>query len=279
MYKVMVQASPDYRTLPDDILKLLCKNDRGWNGSSICFYVNKKKFMVLTRWQGIICTLRLGNKWWRKTGNKQWDRIENTVQKQPEKKLPKRFDIDWAGISRDEANTINEKHLRFLICLLFIYLVLSGQYESFLLLASSIGLPTEYLAHSFYFLYWDLRKQYICQNSNAYAHGLLGKCHIDCWVCGTKTQPGHDCIGSSHWWCQIKVASDLNDIDLFIAGLLPLVIASGAGAVGNRTIGTAALGGCCLGQYLVWSLFLVYMVFFCHIIWKVTAIIEKMKIQ
>ena len=141
MYKVMVQASPDYRALPDDILKLYVKNDRDEMVPVSAFMSMKKTYGVdqMTRYNMYPSAEINGEG---KPGISSWT-VLKAVQETAREKLPKGFDIDWAGISRDEANAGNESIYIFLICLLFIYLVLSGQYESFLLpLPVLLSLPT-----------------------------------------------------------------------------------------------------------------------------------------
>ncbi|MGB2847003.1 MAG: efflux RND transporter permease subunit, partial [Saprospiraceae bacterium] len=130
-YKVMVQALPQYRALPEDILKLYVKNDREE-------MVPFSSFMTMDRVYGLSEITRhnmynasevSGSA---AAGYSSGTAIE-TIAAVAKNKLPRGFGIDWAGISKDEVGRGNEAIYIFLICLAFVYLLLAAQYESFIL--------------------------------------------------------------------------------------------------------------------------------------------------
>lgn len=247
MYKVMVQASPDYRALPDDILKLYVKNDRDEMVPVSAFMSMKKIYGVdqMTRYNMYPSAEINGEG---KPGISSGT-VLKAVQETAREKLPKGFDIDWAGISRDEANAGNESIYIFLICLLFIYLVLSGQYESFLLpLPVLLSLPTGIFGAFFLLSILGLENNIYAQIAMLMLIGLLGKNAIlIVEFAAQKHSQGMTALEAAIDGAKLRLRPILMTSFAFIAGLLPLVIASGAGAVGNRTIGTAALGGMLFG--------------------------------
>ncbi|MFN8319483.1 MAG: efflux RND transporter permease subunit [Saprospiraceae bacterium] len=247
MYKVMVQASPDYRALPDDILKLYVKNDRDEMVPVSAFMSMKKTYGVdqMTRYNMYPSAEINGEG---KPGISSGT-VLKAVQETAREKLPKGFDIDWAGISRDEANAGNESIYIFLICLLFIYLVLSGQYESFLLpLPVLLSLPTGIFGAFFLLSILGLENNIYAQIAMLMLIGLLGKNAIlIVEFAAQKHSQGMTALEAAIDGAKLRLRPILMTSFAFIAGLLPLVIASGAGAVGNRTIGTAALGGMLFG--------------------------------
>jgi hydrophobic/amphiphilic exporter-1 (mainly G- bacteria), HAE1 family len=98
------------------------------------------------------------------------------IQEVAKTKLPKGYDIDWAGITRDEVATGNEAVYIFLICLIFVYLILSAQYDSFLLpMPVILSLPTGIFGA--FFLLWllGLENNIYAQVSLIMLIGLLGK--------------------------------------------------------------------------------------------------------
>jgi HAE1 family hydrophobic/amphiphilic exporter-1 len=171
------------------------------------------------------------------------------VQETAQQKLPRGFTIDWAGISRDQVNAGNEGLWVFLICLVFVYLVLSAQYESFTLpLVVVLSLPPGVFGA------FALLKLSGLEN-NVYTHialimliGLLGKNAIlIVEYAELRRAEGLSATAAAIESTRQRLRPILMTSLAFVAGLLPLALATGAGAVGNRTIGTAAVGGMVLG--------------------------------
>lgn len=247
MYKVMVQASPEYRALPEDLLKLYVKNNLGEMVSVASFMSMKKTYGVdqLTRYN-MYPSAELNGEG--KPGISTGTVLES-VQKTAKESLPKGYDIDWAGISRDEVNSGNESFYIFLICLAFIYLVLSGQYESFLLpLPVILSLPMGIFGAFFLLTILGLENNIFAQIAMLMLIGLLGKNAIlIVEFAALKHSQGMSVVEAALEGSKLRLRPILMTSFAFIAGLIPLMIASGAGAVGNRTIGTAAAGGMLFG--------------------------------
>jgi hydrophobic/amphiphilic exporter-1 (mainly G- bacteria), HAE1 family len=247
MYKVMVQALPEYRSQPEDILKLYVKNKEGQMVPFASFATIEKVYGVdqITRYNMYPSAELNGEA---AAGYSSGSAIA-AVQETAKLKLPKGYGIDWAGISRDEVAAGNEAIYIFIICLLFVYLLLSAQYESFLLpLPVILSLPTGVFGA--FFLLWVLGLE-----NNIYAQiamimliGLLGKNAILIVEFATmKHREGKTPLKAAIEGAKIRLRPILMTSFAFIAGLLPLTFATGAGAVGNRTIGAASAGGMLFG--------------------------------
>jgi len=247
MYKVMVQASPEYRAKPEDLLKLTVKNDSDEMVSLSAFITMEKTYGVdqLTRYN-MFPSAELNGEG--KQGVSSGT-VLKTVQETAREKLPRGYDIDWAGISRDEANSGNEGIIIFMICLLFIYLVLAGQYESFLLpLPVILSLPTGIFGAFFLLSVLGLENNIYAQIAMLMLIGILGKNAIlIVEFAAQKHSQGMSVTEAALEGSKLRLRPILMTSFAFIAGLLPLMIATGAGAIGNRTIGTAAAGGMLFG--------------------------------
>lgn len=247
MYKVMVQASPEYRALPDDILKLYVKNDLGEMVPLSGFMTVEKTYGVdqITRYN-MYPSAELNGEG--KPGVSSGD-VLKAIQETAKEKLPRGFDIDWAGISRDEVSAGNEGIYIFLICLVFVYLLLAGQYESFLLpFPVVLSLPTGIFGAFLLLSLLGLENNIYAQVAMIMLIGLLGKNAILIVEFATqKHREGKTVVQAAIEGARVRLRPILMTSFAFMAGLLPLVLATGAGAVGNRTIGAAAFGGMLFG--------------------------------
>lgn len=131
MYKVMVQASPEHRDTPESILNLYLKNDKGEMVPFSTFITIEKVYgpEVLTRYNMYMSAMINGEP---ADGYSSGDAIA-AVERVAKEVLPRGFDIEWSGMTREEILSGNQTVYIFLICLLFVYLLLATQYESFLL--------------------------------------------------------------------------------------------------------------------------------------------------
>jgi hydrophobic/amphiphilic exporter-1 (mainly G- bacteria), HAE1 family len=247
MYKVMVQALPQYRAKPDDILKLYVKNDKGE-------MVPLSAFMSIERVYGVEQITRY-NMYTSAEINGEADAGYSSgsaikaIQEVANEKLPKGYDIDWAGITRDEVLAGNEAIYIFIICLAFVYLLLSAQYESFLLpLPVILSLPTGIFGAFLLLLMMGLENNIYAQAAMIMLIGLLGKNAIlIVEFASMKHREGFTPFQAAIEGATIRLRPILMTSFAFIAGILPLIFASGAGAVGNKTIGAAAIGGMLFG--------------------------------
>ncbi|WP_426480697.1 efflux RND transporter permease subunit [Chryseobacterium sp. R2ACT005] len=247
-YKVIVQAGPQYRALPTDLLKLYVKNDKDQ-------MVPYSDFMRLEKVYGLseITRHNMYNSaevsGTPAPGYSSGQAIK-AIQEVADKTLPRGFGIDWAGISKDEVSRGNEAVFIFLVCLGFVYLILSAQYESFILpLPVILSLPVGIFGAFLCLKLLGLENNIYAQVAMVMLIGLLGKNAVLIveFAVQKKAEEGIPVAKAAIEGAAIRFRPILMTSFAFVAGLIPLVIATGPGAIGNRTIGTAAAGGMLIG--------------------------------
>jgi HAE1 family hydrophobic/amphiphilic exporter-1 len=247
MYKVMVQALPQYRALPQDILKLYVKNDREEMVPFSAFMRVDKVYGLseITRHNMYNASEVSGGA---APGYSSGSAIA-AIAEVAKTKLPKGFGIDWAGISKDEVGRGNESIYIFLICLAFVYLLLAAQYESFILpFPIILSLPTGIFGAFFFLKLLGLENNIYAQVSMVMLIGLLAKnAVLIVEFAVQKHRAGSTVFQSAVAGAAVRLRPILMTSFAFIAGLIPLVFATGPGAIGNRTIGAAAAGGMLFG--------------------------------
>ena len=246
-YKVMVQASPQYRALPEDILKLYVKNDKDEMVPFSAFMHLEKVYGLseITRHNLYNASEISGAPAPGYSSGAAIDAV-NEVAKTA---LPRGFGIDWAGISADEVASGNEAIYIFLICLGFVYLLLAAQYESFLLpFPVILSLPAGIFGSFFLLKVMGLENNIYAQVAMVMLIGLLGKnAVLIVEFAVQKHRSGEPVLKAAIEGSAQRFRPILMTSFAFIAGLIPLLFASGPGAVGNRTIGSAAAGGMLFG--------------------------------
>ncbi|MBG9378224.1 efflux RND transporter permease subunit [Panacibacter sp. DH6] len=246
-YKVYVQAAPEYRQLPDDILKLYVKNDRDEMVPYSSFLKIKKTqgMNEMTRFNMYPSAAINGAP---ASGYSSGEAIK-AIQEVAEKTLPRGYGIDWLGLSKDEVSRGNEALYIFLIVLAFVYMVLAAQYESFLLpLAVILSLPVGVFGAFLLIKLMGLSNDIYAQVGLVMLVGLLGKnAVLIVEFAVQKRQHGATILEAAIEGAKTRFRPILMTSFAFIAGLIPLVFASGPGALGNRTIGASSAGGMLLG--------------------------------
>ncbi|WP_312298004.1 efflux RND transporter permease subunit [Chryseobacterium sp.] len=247
MYKVMVQASPEHRDTPESILNLYLKNDKGEMVPFSTFITIEKVYgpEVLTRYNMYMSAMINGEP---ADGYSSGDAIA-AVERVAKEALPRGFDIEWSGMTREEILSGNQTVYIFLICLLFVYLLLAAQYESFLLpMPVLLSLPTGIFGSYIALVMAGLDNNIYAQVALVMLIGLLAKNAIlIVEFAVARNKQGFDIIPAAIEGARQRLRPILMTSFAFVAGLIPLCIASGAGAIGNRSIGTAAAGGMLLG--------------------------------
>ncbi|MCX2474881.1 efflux RND transporter permease subunit [Pedobacter sp. MC2016-05] len=246
-YKVMVQALPQYRALPADILKLSVKNDRDEMVPFSAFMKMEKVYGLseITRHNMYNASEISGQS---APGYSSGQAI-NAITEVAAKTLPRGFGIDWAGISKDQVSRGNEAVYIFLICLGFVYLVLAAQYESFILpLSVILSLPAGIFGAFLFLQLLGLENNIYAQVAMVMLIGLLGKNAVLIVEFATQRHSqGATVLKAALEGASVRFRPILMTSFAFIAGLIPLMIASGPGKIGNRTIGSAAAGGMLFG--------------------------------
>ncbi|BFM45189.1 efflux RND transporter permease subunit [Flavobacterium sp. CFS9] len=247
MYKVMVQASPQFRKNPESILDMYLKNEAGEMVPFSTFIKLERVYgpEVLTRYNMYMSAMINGEP---ADGYSSGEAIA-AVEKIAAEKLPGRFEVEWSGMTREEILSGNQTIYIFALCILFVYLLLAAQYESLLLpfpvlLSLPVGVFGSYLA----LLMVGLDNNIYAQVALVMLIGLLAKNAIlIVEFAMAQNKIGRDITEAAIEGARLRFRPILMTSFAFISGLIPLCIASGAGAVGNRSIGTAAAGGMFIG--------------------------------
>ncbi|GAB3988607.1 efflux RND transporter permease subunit [Spirosoma daeguense] len=247
MYKVMVQASPEYRSKPEDVLNLRVKNKAGEMVPYSNFVSLKRVYgpEQITRYNMYISAMVNGEQ---APGYSSGDALK-AVQEVADKSLPKGYSFAWSGMSREEVLSGDQAIFIFVICLVFVYLLLVAQYESlFLPLAVLLSLPVGIFGSFLCLQLAGLQNNIYAQVSLVMLIGLLGKNAIlIVEFANQRQQEGLPIVQAAIEGAVTRLRPILMTSLAFIAGLIPLCIATGAGALGNRSIGTAAAGGMLIG--------------------------------
>lgn len=246
-FKVYTQAAPEYRRLPTDILDLFVKNDRDEMVpySSFATLVKKQGPNEITRFNLYTSSAIRGLP---APGYTTGDAID-AIKEVATQTLPHGYDIAWEGLSYDEAHRGNEALYIFVIVLIFVYLVLASQYESFVIpFAVLLSLPAGIFGALLLLKMMGLANDIYAQIGLIMLVGLLGKNAVLIVEFAVQKQnQGSSIALAAIEGARVRFRPILMTSFAFIAGLIPLVRATGAGAVGNRTIGSSALGGMLLG--------------------------------
>jgi HAE1 family hydrophobic/amphiphilic exporter-1 len=245
-FKVYTQAAPEFRRLPSDILNLYTKNDKGE-------MVPYSAFVSMRKTQGPNEITRF-NVYMSSAinaipanGFTTGDAIK--AVKEVEKTLPHGYSVAWEGLSYDEAARGSEAITIFLVVLVFVYLVLAAQYESFIIpIAVIFSLPPGLFGSFFLLKMMGLANDIYAQIGLIMLVGLLGKnAVLIVEFAKQRQEQGLTVLEASIEGAKARFRPILMTSFAFIAGLIPLVVATGPGAKANHTIGACALGGMLFG--------------------------------
>lgn len=246
-YKVYTQAGPEFRKQPSDILNMFIKNNRDEMVPYSAFMKIKKTQgpNEIARYNLYISSLINGMP---AKGYSSGDAIE-AIKEVAKETLPHGYDIAWEGLSYDEARRGNEALYIFIVVLFIVYLILAAQYESFFLpLAVLLSIPPGIFGSFLLLKAMGLANDVYAQVGLIMLVGLLGKnAVLIVEFAVQKHNKGATVMEAAIEGARARFRPILMTSFAFIAGLIPLVIATGPGAVGNHTIGASALGGMLFG--------------------------------
>ncbi len=171
------------------------------------------------------------------------------IQEVAAAELPQGYGYEFSGITREELSTGSQSTMIFLLCLVFVYFLLSAQYESYILpLSVLLSLPIG-LAGTFLFdKLFGIDNNIYTQVCLIMLIGLLAKNAILIVEYAVQRRKhGLSIRQAAVEGAEARLRPILMTSFAFIFGLMPLMLATGAGAVGNRSIGTGAVGGMLAG--------------------------------
>jgi len=256
-FRVMVQAAPEYRSSLDDLSGIYVQTASGEMAPitefiTVTGVTGPQSLSRFNMYSSMSLTLIPNYAKGYSTGD-----VINAVNEVTAQTLPLGYGFEYSGMSREEATTGNQVVIIFALCLVFVYLLLSALYESYILpLAVILSLPIG-LAGVFIFIFVGVMMGSGIVN-NIYVQialimliGLLSKNAILIVEYAIqRRQQGMHIVEAAISGAVARLRPILMTSFAFIFGLLPLAIASGAGATGNRSIGISAIGGMLIGTIL-----------------------------
>ena len=279
-YRVFVQAEPENRAEVSDLNSMYVKTQSGEMAPVSQFVSLNRSYgpQTMSRFNLFNAVTLNGAAG---PGYSSGDAIR-AIQETAETELPNNFDIAFSGITREEIASAGQSVVIFALSILFVYFFLAAQYESYLLpLSVLFSLPLGVAGA--YFTTWatGLENNIYFQIALIMLIGLLAKNAILIveFALQRRKIHGMGITQSAIEGAKARLRPILMTSFAFILGLMPLVLARGVGAVGNRSIGTGAAGGMLIGTLLgllfIPTLFIVFQYLQEKITGKPQAVIDK----
>jgi len=246
-YRIMMQANPEYRANPEDLNKILVRSGNGTMAPIT-------EFITLTKVYGPERISRFNMF----TGisvngspNKGYGAGEamQAIKEVADQALPQSYGFEFSGMSREEEKSGSQIVYIFILSLLFVYFLLSALYESYLLpLAVLLSLPVGLTGIFVFANIFGIENNIYTQISMIMLIGLLAKNAIlIVEFAAARRQRGMSVIEAAIDGAKVRLRPILMTSLAFIFGVMPLMFSTGAGANGNKSIGTSAVGGMLFG--------------------------------
>jgi HAE1 family hydrophobic/amphiphilic exporter-1 len=249
-YRVMIQAPPEFRKNPEDLNNIFVRNAAGAMAPITEFIKMKRVFgpEQISRFNLFSSIAITGAP---NPGFSSGDAIK-AIQEVAAEKLPSGYGYEFSGLTREELASGSETIFIFMLCLVFVYFLLSAQYESYILpFAVILSLPFGLAGAYLFSIIFKLNSNIYLQISLIMLIGLLAKNGILIVEYALdRRRKGMPIVEAAIEGAVARFRPILMTSFAFIFGLVPLMFASGAGAVGNKSIGTGAVGGMLIGTIL-----------------------------
>lgn len=250
LYRVMMQAAPDARVSPESLnqIKIRVGNEM----APITNFVALRRVYgpdIISRFNMYTSISVNGTP---NPGYSSGDAIR-AIEEVAAETLPQGFGYEFSGMTREEQSTSSSSTaVVFGLCLLFVYLLLSAQYESYILpLAVILSIPFGLMGSFIFAKIFDINNNIYLQIGLIMLIGLLAKNAILIVEFALdRRRTGMSIVGAAVAGAAARLRPILMTSLALIIGLLPLMFASGVGANGNNALGTGAVGGMLIGMIL-----------------------------
>jgi len=258
-YRVMIQAKAEERATPESINNIYIKNGDGQQ-VAISQFIDFKRIYgpeAVARFN-MLKAVNVNGK--ANPGFSSGDAIK-AIQETAALHLPKTYSYEFSGMTREEILAGSQAAGVFLLSLIFVYFLLSAQYESYLVpLSVILSLPVGIAGAIGFVKLAGLENNIYFQVALIMLIGLLAKNAILIVEFAIqRRRHGMDLAQAAIEGAKARLRPILMTSLAFIFGLLPLALASGVGAVGNKSIGMGAVGGMLVGT--VFGVFVIPILF------------------
>lgn len=262
VYRVMIQASPQYRMSPETMNRMFVRMNNGEMAPLSQFVELTKVYgpQSLARFNMYNSIAVNGSA---APGYSSGDAI-NAIREVAAQTLPRGYGFEFGGITREEARSTSSSLIIYGICIVLIYLILCAFYESFLIpLAVIISVPCGLMGSFLFAKLFGLENNIYLQTGVIMLIGLLAKTAILITeYAGKRRKAGMSLTQAAIGAAKVRLRPILMTALTMVFGMLPLMFSTGVGANGNSSLGTGAVGGMLVGTlvllFLVPSLFVVF---------------------
>lgn len=261
VYRVMIQAAPEYRENVQSLNNIFIRSGEEMIPVSQFVTMSKEyRPMVLNRFNMYSSIGVNGNY---APGYSSGAAI-SAIKEVAEKELPSGYSVDFSGLTREESKSGNNTTVIFVICIVFVYLIMVALYESlFIPLAVVFSIPFGLFGSFLFAKLFGIENNIYLQVGLIMLIGLLAKTAILLTEYATQCrQAGMSLKQSAFFAAKMRLRPILMTALTMIFGMLPLVFASGVGANGSQTIGIGTVGGMLVGTlgllFVVPTLFIVF---------------------
>ena len=262
LYRVMVQASPEFRMDEQSLNNIYVKSSNG-EMSPVGQYVTLTRIYgseTLSRFN-LFPSIMLGGA---AADGYSTGQVIEAIEETAAEVLPEGYGFEYGGMTREEASAKGNTWMVFLLCIVFVYLILCALYESmFIPLAVILSVPFG-LAGSFIFAkIWGLENNICMQTGLIMLIGLLAKTAILLTeFASTRRSEGMSITEAALSAAKARLRPILMTSLTMVFGLLPLAFSVGVGANGNRSLGVGTIGGMLIGTiallFIVPPLFIIF---------------------
>jgi len=261
-FRVMYQADAPYRANQQSLNSIYVRNAKGAM-APISEFINLEKVygpQAISRFNLYTSIAVTGSP---KPGFSSGDALK-AVQEEAAIHLPMGYGYEFSGLSREEMSSGNQTIFIFLLCVIFVYFLLCAQYESYILpLAVLISLPIGLAGVFIFDKIFGVDNNIYTQITLIMLVGLLAKNAILIVEYAVdRRRKGMGIVDAAIQGATARLRPILMTSFAFILGLLPLMLSTGVGAAGNKSIGTGAVGGMLIGTifgiFVIPALFIVF---------------------